>query len=213
MAQLSHPYMTTGKTKALTRWTFVGKIMSLVFNMLSRFVITFLPRSKLLFNFMAAVTIYSNFGAQENKIFNSFHCFPIYFPRSGAMILVFECWVLSQLFHSPLSVSSSGSLVPLCFLVSSVCLWSLIFLPAILISACASSNPEFHLMYSAEKLNKLGDNIQPWCTPFPIWNQSIGSNCCFLTRIQISQEAGKVVWYSHLLKNFPQFVVIHTIKD
>ena len=39
------------------------------------------------------------------------------------------------------------------------------------------------------------------------------SNCCFLTCIQISQEAGKVVWYSHLLKNFPQFVVIHMVKD
>ena len=39
-----------------------------------------------------------------------------------------------------------------------------------------------------------------------------GSNCCFLTYIQISQEAGKVVWYSHLLKNFPQFIVIHTVK-
>ena len=45
-AQLSHPYMTTGKTIALTRWTFVGKVMSLLFNMLSRLVITFLPRSK-----------------------------------------------------------------------------------------------------------------------------------------------------------------------
>ena len=44
--QLSHPYMTTGKTIAMTRWTFVGKVMSLLFNMLSRFVITFLPRSK-----------------------------------------------------------------------------------------------------------------------------------------------------------------------
>ena len=48
MVQLSHPYMTTGKTKALTRWTFVGKVMSLLFNMLSRFVIAFLPRSKCL---------------------------------------------------------------------------------------------------------------------------------------------------------------------
>ena len=46
MAQLSHPHMTTGKTIALTRWTFVGKVMSLLFNMLSRFVIAFLPRSK-----------------------------------------------------------------------------------------------------------------------------------------------------------------------
>ena len=40
-----------------------------------------------------------------------------------------------------------------------------------------------------------------------------GSTCCFLTCIQISQEAGKVVWYAHLLKNFPQFIVIHTVKD
>ena len=40
----------------------------------------------------------------------------------------------------------------------------------------------------------------------------LGANCCFLTCIQVSQEAGQVVWYSHLLKNFPQFVVIHTVK-
>ena len=49
IVQLSHPYMTTGKTIALTRWTFVGKVMSLLFNMLSRLVIAFLPRSKCLF--------------------------------------------------------------------------------------------------------------------------------------------------------------------
>ena len=48
MVQLSHPYMTTGKTIALTRWTFTGKIMSLLYNTLSRFIITFLPRSKCL---------------------------------------------------------------------------------------------------------------------------------------------------------------------
>ena len=48
IVQLSHSYMTTGKTTALTRWTFVGKVMSLLFNMLSRLVITFLPRSKCL---------------------------------------------------------------------------------------------------------------------------------------------------------------------
>ena len=79
IVQLSHPYMTTGKTVALTRWTFVGKVMSLLFNMLSRFVITFLPRSKCL-NFMAAVTTCSDFGAQENKICHNFHFFPICLP-------------------------------------------------------------------------------------------------------------------------------------
>ena len=79
--QLSHPYMTTGKTIALTRGTFVGKVMSLLFNMLSRLVITFLPRSKHL-NFMAAITICSDFGAQKIKGWHCFHCFPIYLPWS-----------------------------------------------------------------------------------------------------------------------------------
>ena len=65
IVQLSYPYMTTGKTIALTRWIFVSKVISLLFNMLSRWVITFLPRSKHL-NFMAAVTICSDFGAPQN---------------------------------------------------------------------------------------------------------------------------------------------------
>ena len=63
--------------------------------------------------------------------------------------------------------------------------------------------------------NKQGDNRQPWCSPFPIWKWSVVScpvPCCFLTCIQIFQEAGKVVWYSHLFKNFPQFNVIYTVK-
>ena len=65
--QLSHPYMTTGKTIALTRWTFVGKGMSLLLNILSRLVITFLPRT-VSFNFMAAITICCDFGAQKNYV-------------------------------------------------------------------------------------------------------------------------------------------------
>ena len=72
-------YMTTGKTVPLTRQTFVGKVMSLLFNMFSRLVITFLPRSKQAsFNFMAVVTICSDFGAPQNNVRYSFHCFPIY---------------------------------------------------------------------------------------------------------------------------------------
>ena len=78
MVQLSHLYMTTGKTKTLTLWTFVGKVMSLLFNMLSRFVTAFLPTSK--FNFIAAVTVHSDFGAQENL--SLFALFPIYLPQS-----------------------------------------------------------------------------------------------------------------------------------
>ena len=68
IVQLSHPYMTTGKTIALTRRTFVGKIMSLLLNMLSRLVITFLPRSKCLLISWLAVTICSDFGPQKNKV-------------------------------------------------------------------------------------------------------------------------------------------------
>jgi len=65
MVQLSYPYMTTGKAIALTIRTFVGKVIFLLFNALSRFIIAFLPRSKCL-NFKAAVTVCSDFGAQEN---------------------------------------------------------------------------------------------------------------------------------------------------
>ena len=76
VVQLSHPYMTTGKPIALTRRTFVSKVMSMLFNTLSRFVIAFLLRTKHL-NFMAAVTISSDFEAQENKVSYCFHCFPL----------------------------------------------------------------------------------------------------------------------------------------
>ena len=76
---LSHPYMTTGKTIALIRWTFVGKVMPLLFNMLSRLVITFLPRSKrLLISWLQSP---SAVILEPQKIkSDSFHCLPIYFP-------------------------------------------------------------------------------------------------------------------------------------
>ena len=92
MVQLSHLYMTTGKTIALTRWTFIGKVMSLVFNMLSRFS----SKEQVSFNFMAAVIICSDFGVPKNKVSHCFHCFPICLPWSGgtdAMIFIF--WMLS----------------------------------------------------------------------------------------------------------------------
>ena len=76
--KLSHPYMTTGKTIALTRQTFVGKVMSLLFNMLSRLVITFLPRSKRLLISWLQITICSDSGAPQNKVWHCFYCFPIY---------------------------------------------------------------------------------------------------------------------------------------
>ena len=80
--QLSHPRMTTGKTIALTRRTLVGKVISLLLNMLSRLVITFLPRSKcLLISWLqspSAVIL----EPPQNKVWHCFHCFPIYLPWS-----------------------------------------------------------------------------------------------------------------------------------
>ena len=101
--------------------------------------------------------------------------------------------------------------------VSSAYLRLLIFLPAILIPACASSSPAFLLMYSAYKLNKQGDNIHTALTysfPYlePVCCSMSSSNYCFLTCIQVSQEAGPMVWHSHLFQNFLQFIVIHTVK-
>ena len=93
IAQLSHPYMTTGYTIALTRWTFVGKVMSLFFNMLSRLVITFLPKRKcILISWLQsppAVIV----EPPKIKVCHCLHCFPISLPRSDrpdAMILVFS---------------------------------------------------------------------------------------------------------------------------
>ena len=111
---------------------------------------------------------------------NIVYCFPIYLHEvmgPDAMILVF--WMLS--FRPAFSLSSftfikslfNSSLFSAIRVVSFAYLRLLIFLPAILIQTCASSSPAFLMMYSAYKLNKQGDNIQPWCTPFPIWNQSI----------------------------------------
>ena len=135
-----------------------------------------------------------------------------------AMILVF--WVLSfkptfSLFCFTFIKSLSSSLLSAISIVSSVYLRLLIFIPAILILACASSSPEFHMMYSAYKLNKQGDNIQSWLIPFPIWNQSVVP-CPVLTVVSWPAYRflrRQVRWSGfHLLKNLPQFVVIHTIK-
>ena len=135
-----------------------------------------------------------------------------------AMILVF--WMLSfkAFFHSPLSVSSKGSYSSLSAIrvVSSAYLRLLLFFPAIFITACASSILAFFMMYSACKLNKQGDNIQPWCTPFPIWNQSVvpslvpspGSGPAYrFLRRQVRWFCIPISW-----RNF-KFVVIYTVKN
>ena len=80
IVQLLHLYMTGGKTIALTRWTFVGKVMSLLFNMLAKLIITFLPRSKrLLISWMQSPSTMI-LEPPKYKVSHCFHCFPIYFP-------------------------------------------------------------------------------------------------------------------------------------
>ena len=90
--QLSLPYTTTGKTIALTRWTFVGKVMSLLFYLLSRLVTAFLPRTKCL-NFMAAVTICSDFGAPKIKPLTVFIVAPSVVPEATAKSVKEGFWI------------------------------------------------------------------------------------------------------------------------
>ena len=159
MVQFSHLYITTRKTIVLTRWTFVGKVMSLLFNMLSRLVIAFLPRSKHL-NFMAAVTICTDFRAQENKVSVSIVYPTIHHEMMGLVAMIIVSWMLS--FKSAFSLSCftfikrlfSSSSLSVIRVVSSAYLRLLIFLLEILIPACASSSLAFRMIYSACKFNE-----------------------------------------------------------
>ena len=131
--------------------------MSLLFNTLSRFVTAFLPRSQCL-SFMAAVTICSDFGAQENKVLSLFPFFPpIGHKVMGLDSIILVFWMLS--FKPSFSLSSftfikklfRSSLLSAISVVSSAYLRLLLFLLAILVPACASSSPAFYIIYSAYK--------------------------------------------------------------
>ena len=171
---------------------------------------------------MTAVTTWSDFGGQENKVYHCFHCFPIYcheVMEMDAMILVF--WMFSV---KPTFSLSSFTFIKRLFsfpslsairVLSSAYLRLLIFLSAIFILAWASSSLEFHMVYSAYKLNKQDDNIQ-LCTPFPIWNQSIAP-CPVVTVASWPPyrfHRWPVRWSGIPIsfRNFLPFVVIHTVK-
>ena len=160
----------------LTRYR---KVTFLLFNMLSMLVIAFLPRSKCLF----ISWLLTPFAViLEPKKINSVTVFIVYpfisheMMGPDAMILVF--WMLN---FKPIFSLSSFTFIKRLFsssvsairVVSSAYLRLLIFLLEILIPTCASSNLAFYMICSAYKLNKQGGNIQLWCTPFPIWNQSV----------------------------------------
>ena len=153
--------------------------MSLLFNMLSRLVITFLPRSKhLLISWLQSPSAVILEPPKIKSLSVSTVSPSISHEVMGpvAMILVFwtlsfkpTFWLPSFTFIKRLFSSS----FPVIRVVSSANLRLLIFLPAILTLVYASSSLAFHKMYSAYKLNKQGDSIQPWHTPFPIWNQYV----------------------------------------
>ena len=158
--------MTTGKAMALTIRIFVSKVISLLFNMLSRFVIGFLPRSKhLLISWLQSP---STVILEPKKIKSATVC--TFSPSICHEVMGLHTMRLAFLmlsFKSPFPLSSfilikrllSSSSLSAVRVVSSAYLRLLIFLPAVLIPACASSSPEFHRLCSAYKLNKQGDNI------------------------------------------------------
>ena len=146
---------------------------------------------------MAAITIYSDFGAPQNKVWHCFHCSPsISHEVMGPDAMIFIFWMLN--FKPIFSLSTftvikrllSSSLLSAIRVVSSAYLRLLILLLTILIPACASSSPQFLMIYSAYKLNKQGDNIQPWHTPFPTWNQS-AAPCPVVVHVTV------VFWSAH----------------
>ena len=166
IVQLSRPYMTTGKTIALTRRTFVGKVISLLFNMLSRLVIAFLPRSKhLLISWLQSPSTVILEPPKVKSATVSTVSPSICHEVMGLDAMIFVFSMLS--FKPAFSLSSftfikklfSYSLLSAIRMVSSVYLRLLIFLPAILIPAYATSSPAFRMMYFTYKSNKQSDNV------------------------------------------------------
>ena len=175
--------MTTGKTTALTRETFVSKGMSLLFSTLSRLVIAFLLRSKCLLiswlhEFRKSAVILELKKIKE--YIKAVYCHPDYLTYMQSTSCEMLGWMKHKLesrLPGEISTTSdtqmtpplwekvkslfSSSLFSAIRVVSLAFMRLLIFLLAILIPACASSSPSFHMMYSAYKLNKQGDNIQP----------------------------------------------------
>ena len=124
IVQLSHPCMTTRKTIALTRQNFAGKVMSLLFNMLSRLIITFLPSSKcLLISWLqspsSVILEPPKIKSDTVSVVSPSICHEVMGPMPWSQFS--ECWALSQLFYSPLSLSVGGSLVFIHFLPYKSC--------------------------------------------------------------------------------------------
>ena len=175
MVQLSHSYMTTGKIIAWSIHIFVSKVMSLLFNTLSGFFKALLPRSKCVWISWLQSPFTVILESQNIKSVTVFTFPPSNFHEVmglDAMILVF--WMLR---FKPAFLLSSLTLIKRLFsssslfvikVVSLAYLSLLTFLGAILIPACEPSSTAF-LVCTLRKVNKQGDDPQPWRTPFPVW--------------------------------------------
>ena len=165
MVQLSHPYMTIGKTIVLPIWTFVSKVISLLFSMLSRLVIAFLPRNNhLLISWLQSPSAVILEPKKRKSVTDSSFS-PFYLPWSdetgchdlGFLDVKFYASLFTLSFTHIKRLFSSSSLSAM--RVSSAYLKLLIFLSEILIPACNSSSPAFYMLYSTYNLNKQGDSI------------------------------------------------------
>ena len=171
---------------------------------------------------MAAITICSDFGGPKNQVPHCLHCFPIYPPWSdGTVCHDLNFWMLNFKPAFPLSSFTfikrlfSLSSLSAIRVVSFVYLSLLIFLPEILIPACAWSSPAFCVMYSPYKLHQQGDNIQPWHTPFPNKNKSVGPSPVLTVASWPAYRflRRQVRWSGiPISKNFPQIFVIYTAR-
>ena len=196
--------------------------MSPLFNMISRLIIAVVPRSKcLLISWLQSPSSVILKPKKKINVSRCFHCFLIYLPWSdGTRCHDLVFWMLS--FKPNFSLSSftfikrllSSSSLSAIRVVSSAYLRLLTFLPAVLIPASACAGVSHDVLYIEVKQAGWQYTALMYSFPDlePIYCSMSSSNCCFLTCIQISQKAGQVVWYSHLFQNFPQFLVIHTVK-
>ena len=218
---LGRPYI------ALTIQTFVGRVMSLLFNTLSRFVITFLPRNKhlliLWLQSLSAVIL----EPKRRKYVTTFMFSPYSFHvvmGPDAMILVFFFFFFFVIFSLKLALSLSSftlikrpfssSLLSAIRVVSSTHLRLLMFLPHFLIPACNLFSPAFLMMCSECRLNKQGDSRQPVVLLSGSWTNyffDTAFKLLLLYPYTVSQETGKMAWIPISLRIF-QFVLIHTVK-
>ena len=203
MDQLSHLYMTARKPVTLTIWAFVSKVMSLLLNMLPRFIIAFLPRSKhLLFSWLQSIsTVISEPKKIKSIIVPTFsHFFTIKWCDQMPWSSFFECWILSQLFCSLLSPSPKGSLDLSCFLplrCYHLHFWGCWYfswqswLQQVI-------NPAQHFAWCTLHISWIS-RVQYTALMYsfpnfePIRCSTSSSNCCFLICMQVSKEADEVI--------------------